>query len=46
MAMFCVVARGPEAMSGNMVCVAKSSLVDISVGHAATKNYVGFMILL
>lgn len=41
MSMVCVVARGPGAMFGNMVCVANSSLVDISVVHAATKSHVG-----
>lgn len=37
----CVVVRGPGSMSENMVCVATSSLVDISVDHVATMRHVG-----
>lgn len=46
MFMVCVVARCPGTISGNMVCVATSSLVDIYVGHIATKSHLGFMVLL
>lgn len=46
MFMVYVIVRYPGAMSGNMVCVATSSLVDISIGHIATKSHVGFMVLL
>ena len=41
MSMVYVVARGPGAMSRIALLVASSSLVDISVGHAVTKSYVG-----